>query len=99
RDGHSPKLFYPVVAKDNEKRSCELAADFTHLQFQPIHKIMTLKFALNQAFENLLSDAAYLSESIGELCRVTKATEILILLSLLLTFNAYNYHFEKVTYH
>ncbi|CAF5119150.1 unnamed protein product [Rotaria sp. Silwood1] len=53
RDGHSPKLFYPVVAKkklakDNEKRSCELAADFTHLQLQSIHKIMTLKFALNQ---------------------------------------------------
>ncbi|CAF5168802.1 unnamed protein product, partial [Rotaria sp. Silwood1] len=36
------------LAKDNEKRSCELAADFTHLQLQPIHKIMTLKFALNQ---------------------------------------------------
>ncbi|CAF5176394.1 unnamed protein product, partial [Rotaria sp. Silwood1] len=35
-------------AKDNEKRSCELATDFTHLQLQPIHKIMTLKFALNQ---------------------------------------------------
>ncbi|CAF3867820.1 unnamed protein product [Rotaria sp. Silwood1] len=38
------------LAKDNEKRSCELATDFTHLQLQPIHKIMTLKFALNQAF-------------------------------------------------
>ncbi|CAF1560138.1 unnamed protein product, partial [Rotaria sp. Silwood1] len=37
------------LAKDNEKRSCELATDFTHLQLQPIHKIMTLKFALNQA--------------------------------------------------
>ncbi|CAF5009185.1 unnamed protein product, partial [Rotaria sp. Silwood1] len=36
------------LAKDNEKRSCELAIDFTHLQLQPIHKIMTLKFALNQ---------------------------------------------------
>ncbi|CAF1517555.1 unnamed protein product, partial [Rotaria sp. Silwood1] len=36
------------LAKDNEKRSCELATDFTHLQLQPIHKIMTLKFALNQ---------------------------------------------------
>ncbi|CAF1502652.1 unnamed protein product [Rotaria sp. Silwood1] len=36
------------LAKDNEKRSCELAADFTHLQLQSIHKIMTLKFALNQ---------------------------------------------------
>ncbi|CAF4983958.1 unnamed protein product [Rotaria sp. Silwood1] len=38
------------LAKDNEKRSCELAADFTHLQLQSIHKIMTLKFALNQTF-------------------------------------------------
>ncbi|CAF1614483.1 unnamed protein product [Rotaria sp. Silwood1] len=38
------------LAKDNEKRSCELATDFTHLQLQPKHKIMTLKFALNQAF-------------------------------------------------
>ncbi|CAF5136268.1 unnamed protein product, partial [Rotaria sp. Silwood1] len=37
------------LAKDNEKRSCELTADFTHLQLQAIHKIMTLKFALNEA--------------------------------------------------
>ncbi|CAF5045244.1 unnamed protein product [Rotaria sp. Silwood1] len=88
------------LAKDNEKRSCELATDFTHLQLQPIHKIMTLKFALNQAFENPLSGAAHLSEFIGQLYRVTKATEIeiLILLSLLLTFIAYIYHFEKATY-
>ncbi|CAF5057394.1 unnamed protein product, partial [Rotaria sp. Silwood1] len=41
--------FQEDLAKDNEKRSCELAIDFTHLQLQPIHKIMTLKFALNQA--------------------------------------------------
>ncbi|CAF5077932.1 unnamed protein product, partial [Rotaria sp. Silwood1] len=40
--------FQEDLAKDNEKRSCELATDFTHLQLQPIHKIMTLKFALNQ---------------------------------------------------
>ncbi|CAF4662195.1 unnamed protein product, partial [Rotaria sp. Silwood2] len=39
------------LAKDDEKRSCELAAYFTHLQLQPIHKIMTLKLALNQAFK------------------------------------------------
>ncbi|CAF3824980.1 unnamed protein product, partial [Rotaria magnacalcarata] len=39
------------LAKDEEKRSCELAAYFTHLQLQPIHKIMTLKSALNQAFK------------------------------------------------
>ncbi|CAF5019364.1 unnamed protein product [Rotaria sp. Silwood1] len=40
--------------------------------------------------ENPLSSAAHLSEFIGQLCQVTKATEIgiLILLSLLLTFNA-----------
>lgn len=37
-------------AKD-EKRSCELAAYFTHVQLQPVHKIMTLKSALNQAFK------------------------------------------------
>ncbi|CAF1327255.1 unnamed protein product [Rotaria sp. Silwood1] len=88
------------LAKDNVKRSCEVAADFTHLQFQPIHKIMTLEFALNQAFENPLSDATHLPEFKGQLCRVTKATKIgiLILLSLL-TFDAYIYHFEKVTYH
>ena len=39
------------IAKDDEKRSCELVAYFTHLQLQPIHKIMTLKVALNQAFK------------------------------------------------
>ncbi|CAF4200284.1 unnamed protein product, partial [Adineta steineri] len=39
------------LAKDDEKRSCELAAYFTHVQLQPIHKIMTLKSALNQAFK------------------------------------------------
>ncbi|CAF4864256.1 unnamed protein product, partial [Rotaria sp. Silwood1] len=39
------------LAKDDEKRSCELAAYFSHLQLQPIHKIMTLKTALNQAFK------------------------------------------------
>jgi coatomer protein complex subunit alpha (xenin) len=39
------------LAKDDEKRSCELAAYFTHLQLQPVHKIMTLKSALNQAFK------------------------------------------------
>ncbi|CAF3341964.1 unnamed protein product [Rotaria sp. Silwood1] len=50
--------------------------------------------------ENPLCDAVYLPEFKGQLCRVTKATEIgiLILLSLL-TFDAYVYHFEKVTYH
>ncbi|CAF5184644.1 unnamed protein product, partial [Rotaria sp. Silwood1] len=37
------------LAKDNEKGSCELATDFTRLQLQSIHKIMILKFALNQA--------------------------------------------------
>lgn len=39
------------IAKDDEKRSCELSAYFTHLQLQPTHKIMTLKSALNQAFK------------------------------------------------
>ncbi|CAF1192527.1 unnamed protein product, partial [Adineta steineri] len=39
------------LAKDDEKRSCELAAYFTHVQLQPIHKIMTLKSARNQAFK------------------------------------------------
>ncbi|CAF1348340.1 unnamed protein product, partial [Rotaria sp. Silwood1] len=50
--------------------------------------------------ENPLYDAVHLPEFKGQLCRVTKATEIgiLILLSLL-TFDAYVYHFEKVTYH
>jgi coatomer protein complex subunit alpha (xenin) len=36
---------------NDDKRSCELAAYFTHLQLQPVHKIMTLKLALNQAFK------------------------------------------------
>ena len=31
------------LAKDDEKRSCELAAYFTHLRLQPIHQIMTFK--------------------------------------------------------
>ena len=39
------------LSKDEEKRSCELAAYFTHLQLQHVHKIMTLKSALNQAFK------------------------------------------------
>ncbi|CAF1084468.1 unnamed protein product [Adineta steineri] len=39
------------LAKDDEKRSCELAAYFTHVQLQPIHKLMTLRSALNQAFK------------------------------------------------
>ncbi|CAF5090755.1 unnamed protein product, partial [Rotaria sp. Silwood1] len=51
--------------------------------------------------ENPLSGVAHLSEFIGQLYRVTKATAIgiLIPLLLLLTFNAYIDHFEKVTYH
>ena len=40
-----------MAKKDSEKRSCELAAYFTHLQLQPIHQIMTLNSALNQAFQ------------------------------------------------
>ncbi|CAF1551344.1 unnamed protein product, partial [Rotaria sp. Silwood1] len=39
------------ISKNDEKRSCELAAYFTHLQLQPIYKIMTLKSSLNQAFK------------------------------------------------
>lgn len=39
------------IARDDEKRSCELAAYFTHLQLQPVHKIMTLKLAMSQAFK------------------------------------------------
>ncbi|CAF3824897.1 unnamed protein product [Rotaria sp. Silwood1] len=38
------------LTKDDEKHSCDLAAYFTHLQLQPIYKIMTLKSVLNQAF-------------------------------------------------
>jgi coatomer protein complex subunit alpha (xenin) len=40
-----------MAKKDNGKRSCELTAYSTHLQLQPIHKIMALTSALNQAFK------------------------------------------------
>lgn len=39
------------LGNDDGKRSCELAAYFTHLQLQPVHKQMTLGSALNQAFK------------------------------------------------
>ncbi|CAF5062258.1 unnamed protein product, partial [Rotaria sp. Silwood1] len=39
------------LTKDDEKRSYDLASYFTHLQLQPIYKIMTLKSLLNQAFK------------------------------------------------
>ncbi|CAF5112341.1 unnamed protein product [Rotaria sp. Silwood1] len=64
-----------------------------------IHLILVLHPMYHIYHENPLSDAVHSPEFKGQLCHVTKATEIgiLILLSLLLTFNAYIYHFEKLT--
>ena len=39
------------ASKDDEKRSCELAAYFTHVQLQPVHKTMTLRSAMTKAFK------------------------------------------------
>ena len=42
------------MPKDNlaqQKRSCEMAAYFTHCQIQPIHQILTLRTALNLFFK------------------------------------------------
>ena len=42
------------LAKDSledQKRSCEMAAYFTHSELQPIHQILTLRTALNCSFK------------------------------------------------
>jgi len=42
------------LAKDSledQKRSCEMAAYFTHAELQPIHQILTLRTALNCSFK------------------------------------------------
>ncbi|UXI18026.1 Exocyst complex component 8 [Sarcoptes scabiei] len=37
----------PKESLENQKRSCEMAAYFTHIHLQPIHQILTLRTALN----------------------------------------------------
>lgn len=41
----------PKDTIEDQKRSCEMAAYFTHLQLQPIHQILTLRTALNLFFK------------------------------------------------
>ncbi|CAO1311217.1 unnamed protein product [Diamesa hyperborea] len=41
----------PKNTLDEQKRLCELAAYFTHCNFQPIHQILTLRTALNMFFK------------------------------------------------
>lgn len=41
----------PKATLDEQKRSCELAAYFTHCNLQPVHQILTLRTALNMFFK------------------------------------------------
>lgn len=41
----------PKESSDDQKRSCEMAAYFTHSELQPIHQILTLRTALNLTFK------------------------------------------------
>ena len=41
----------PKDTLDQQKRSCEMAAYFTHCKLQPIHQILTLRTALNLFFK------------------------------------------------
>lgn len=41
----------PKDTIDDQKRSCEMAAYFTHAELQPIHQILTLRTALNSSFK------------------------------------------------
>lgn len=41
----------PKESIENQKRSCEMAAYFTHVHLQPVHQILTLRTALNLFFK------------------------------------------------
>ena len=41
----------PKESLEDQKRSCEMAAYFTHSELQPIHQILTLRTALNLSFK------------------------------------------------
>ena len=41
----------PKESLDDQKRSCEMAAYFTHVHLQPMHQILTLRTALNLFFK------------------------------------------------
>lgn len=41
----------PKDSLEDQKRSCEMAAYFTHSELQPIHQILTLRTALNLSFK------------------------------------------------
>ena len=41
----------PKGTLEEQKRLCELAAYFTHCNFQPVHQILTLRTALNMFFK------------------------------------------------
>ena len=48
------ELFRKDLQKDvveDQKRSCELAAYFTHCNLQPVHLMLTLRTAMNLAFK------------------------------------------------
>lgn len=48
------ELFRKDLGKDSlddQKRSCELAAYFTHCSLQPVHLILTLRTAMNLTFK------------------------------------------------
>lgn len=51
----------PKESIDEQKRVCELAAYFTHCQLQPIHKILTLRTAVNLFYKlkNFKSAASF----------------------------------------
>lgn len=41
----------PKTTLDNQKKNCELAAYFTHVELQPVHQILTLRTAVNVFFK------------------------------------------------
>lgn len=41
----------PKESLEDQKRSCEMAAYFTHSELQPVHQILTLRTALNLSYK------------------------------------------------
>lgn len=41
----------PKESVEDQKRSCEMAAYFTHSELQPVHQVLTLRTALNLSYK------------------------------------------------
>lgn len=95
------------LAKDSagdQKRSCEMAAYFTHAELQPIHQILTLRTALNCSFKlkNFRTAASFARRllELGPKPEVAQQTRkiLQVLFPLLLKIKPYNYPIFKYYY-